>query len=199
MKTFSPFFCRLEHGRRFCFSVALVFLLLLLAACSGSDKKVQTETEVATPQQDAASVVHRLPRLHVQDTCHANGNAYSWEIDRMAVDSLGIVQDDMGYRYVDNSVKLQVYRNGSVLFAKTFHKADFAHLLSKDFLSKSILDGCRFIQVEDGIISFALAVSYPDSDMSQPFRLTIAPDGSTALQKSNEVEDVYLPDSLLNR
>ncbi len=169
----------------------------LLAACNGGAEKVQSNAEAVQPAQENTKVIHRLPRLHVLDTCRVGDNVYTWEIDRVASDSLGIVMDDMGFRYADNSVKLHVYRNGGVLFAKTFRKADFAHMLGQDFLSKSILDGCRFLQVQDGVIFFSLAVSYPESDMSQPFKLSIAMDGNANLLKSNEMDDEYPSDSIV--
>lgn len=173
-------------------------LLLMLASCGNGGEKAGKEVGSVDVAQEEASTIHRLPRLHVEDTCRVGGNTYSWVIDRVANDSLRVVEDDMGFRYADNTLKILVRRNGSVIYSHQFTKADFAHLLPRDFVSKSILDGCRFLQVQDGMVTFSLAVSYPESDMSQPFKLNIATDGSTRLVKSNEIEDEYLPDSLLD-
>ncbi|MCM1372174.1 MAG: DUF4738 domain-containing protein [Bacteroides sp.] len=178
--------------------ILMTMSAVVFTACGNGTGKVEDDSRTETTVQEEESVVHRLPRLHVEDTCRVGGNTYSWVIDRVACDSLGIIEDDMGFRYADNTVKIVVRRNGGVLYSRTFAKADFAHLLGSDFFSKSILDGCRFLQVQDGKVTFSLAVSYPDSDMSQPFKLDIASDGSTRLVKYNDMEDEYLPDSLLD-
>lgn len=178
--------------------ILLTASALMLAACGGGGEKPESATQSETTSLEEANIIHRLPDLHVQDTCRVGSNTYSWTIDRVAGDSLGIVEDDMGFCYVDNAVRIVVHRNGGLLYSHRFAKADFAHLLTREFLSRSILDGCRFLQIRDGMVSFSLAVSYPESDMSQPFQLDIAPDGSTRLTKTNDMEDEYLPDSLLN-
>lgn len=170
---------------------------LMLAACGNGGGKAGTDAGAAVAVQEEDNIIHKLPVLHVEDTCRVGGNAYAWEIERMACDSLGVVMDDMGFRYADNTLRVVLRRNGGVLYARTFTKSDFKHLLDRDFYSKSILDGCRFLQVREGTVSFLMAVSYPESDMSQPFQLDIAPDGITRLVKTNIVEDEYLPDSLL--
>ena len=97
----------------------------------------------------------------------------------------------MGYRFADNLLKISVKKNGSVLFVRTFKKKDFMHLLDAEFAKHSILDGCRFLQVHEGMVSFSLAVSYPDSDMSRPFKLIIGPDGSYMIVKNDDMEEEY--------
>ncbi len=170
---------------------------VLLSACSNGTDKTNNDAETTVRAKENENIIHELPRLHVLDTCRVGTNIYTWEIDRTVCESMEIVQDDMGFRYADNMVKLVVHRNGDMLYGRTFTKADFAHMVGDEFLSKCILDGCRFLQIQDGKISFSLAVSYPESDMSQPFRLDIASDGTSSLEKSDGIEDEYLPDSLM--
>ncbi len=174
----------------------LALSAVVLSACNNGDK-AKSDAGASKVAQEDENVIHKLPRLHVQDTCRVGANTYSWEIDRTVCESMDVVVDDMGFRYADNMVKLVVHLNGNKLYGRTFTKLDFAHLVGDDFLTKSILDGCRFLQIQDGKITFSLAVSYPDSDMSQPFKLDIASDGSSNLVKSNDIEDEYLPDSLM--
>lgn len=121
-------------------------------------------------------------------------NLYVWMIDRVA-DSLDIVTDELGDRFAGNTIKISVRKNGSSLFARTFRKADFRHLLDKDFVVQSILDGCRFVQVNEGIVTFSMAVSYPESDMSRPFKLNIGSDGSYMIVQDDDMEEEYDTDS----
>ena len=178
-------------------SILLLLLTLVLAACNqkspDADKVVQ---EKKTEKKDSENIIHRLPVLHGADTVKSGKNVYVIEVHREAFDSLGIVTDDMGYRYADNSLKIAVKKNGSVLFNRTFRKKDFLHLLDAEFAKHSILDGCRFLQVHEGMVSFSLAVSYPDSDMSRPFKLNIGPDGSYMIVKNDDLEDEYISDSI---
>jgi hypothetical protein len=44
-------------------------------------------------------------------------------------------------------------------------------------------------------VTFSLAVSFPDSDMSRPFKLNIGPDGSYMIVKDDTMEDEYSTDS----
>lgn len=177
--------------------ILLILLTLVLVACNqkspDADKVVQEEK---SEKKDSENIIHRLPVLHGVDTVKSGKNVYIIEVHREAFDSLGIVTDDMGYRYADNSLKISVRKNGSSLFYRTFKKKDFLHLLDAEFAKHSILDGCRFLQVHEGMVSFSLAVSYPDSDMSRPFKLNIGPDGSYMIVKNDDLEDEYISDSL---
>lgn len=176
--------------------ILMVATVILMVACGKGGDKQETAENPETAVQEEMKTIHRLPDLHVKDTCRMGGSTYTWVIDRKASDSLGIVEDDMGFRYADNMVKIVVHRNGGLLYSGKFRKSDLAHQLSCDFLSKSILDGCCFLEVKDGIIIFSLAVSYPESDMSQPFKLHIDADGRSWVMKSNDLEEDYEPDSI---
>ena len=178
--------------------IMLAATALFMAACGKGGNNQDAADKQETAQQEEANIVHRLPDLHVEDTCRMGGSTYTWVIDRKAVDSLGIVEDDMGFRYADNMVKIVVHRNGGLLYSGKFLKSDVMHSLDHDFYSKSILDGCRFLEAKDGVLIFSLAVSYPESDMSHPFKLHIDSDGHSWVMKSNEIEEEYLSDSLEN-
>lgn len=169
----------------------LLMLVLAMSACQQNNQTVSTTPANDSIKTESKDILHRLPTLHVEDTITSGKNVYAIQIHRQACDSLGIVIDDMGYRYVDNLLKVSVKKNGSTLFSRTFKKANFLHLLDTEFAKHSILDGCRFLQVHEGMVSFSLAVSYPDSDMSRPLMLNIGPDGSYTITKIDDLEDEY--------
>ena len=171
-------------------------LAMVLGACN---KKAQSTGQEAVNEQAPAkteNTILRLPTLHAEDTVMSGKNVYVLMIHREACDSLGIVTDELGYRYADNLLNISVKKNDAVLFNRTFKKKDFLHLLDAEFAKHSILDGCRFLQVHEGMVTFSLAVSYPDSDMSRPFKLNIGPDGSYMIVKNDDLEDEYISDSL---
>ncbi len=171
--------------------ISLLMFSLVLCACNKKTQSTESATTNEKPKTEAENILHRLPTLHVEDTVKSGSNVYALMINREACDSLGIVTDEMGYRFADNLLKISVKKNGSVLFARTFKKKDFMHLLDAEFAKHSILDGCRFLQVHEGMVSFSLAVSYPDSDMSRPFKLNIGPDGSYMIVKNDDMEEEY--------
>ena len=58
------------------------------------------------------------------------------------------------------------------------------------------MDGLRFNHAEEGKLYFNTCVSFPDSDMTCPFILTIGPDGSFTLAPDptfGEEEDDEFP------
>lgn len=169
-------------------------LSFVLCGCNQKTQTTGSTPEGVEAKVEAENILHRLPTLHVEDTVKSGSNVYALMINREACDSLGIVTDEMGYRFADNLLKISVKKNGAVLFARTFKKADFLHLLDTEFAKHSILDGCRFLQVHEGMVTFSLAVSYPDSDMSRPFKLNIGPDGSYMIVKNDDLEEEYNPE-----
>lgn len=174
--------------------IPLLLLSFVLGACNQKSQSADSAPEVGKAKAEAENILHRLPTLHVEDTVTSGSNVYALMINREACDSLGIVTDDMGYRFADNLLEISVKKNGAVLFKRTFKKKDFLHLLDAEFAKHSILDGCRFLQVHEGMVTFSLAVSYPDSDMSRPFKLNIGPDGSYMIVKNDDLEEEYNPD-----
>jgi hypothetical protein len=174
----------------------ILFALPLMMLCGCGTNNSDKDNSVGyTQTNDQENVLHRLPELYVQDTFRLGGNTYSWVIDRKPCDSLDVVTDEMGNKYVDNLLSVSVKKNSQPLFSRTFKKKDFRHHLDAEFMSQSILDGCRFIEVHEGMVIFSLAVSYPDSDMSRPFKLNIGPDGSHLIVKDDTMEDEYSTDS----
>lgn len=176
--------------------ISLLMFSLVLCACNKKTQSTESATTNEKPKTEAENILHRLPTLHVEDTVKSGSNVYALMINREACDSLGIVTDEMGYRYADNLLNISVKKNDAVLFNRTFKKKDFLHLLDAEFAKHSILDGCRFLQVHEGMVTFSLAVSYPDSDMSRPFKLNIGPDGSYMIVKNDDLEEEYISDSL---
>ena len=168
-------------------------LSFVLCGCNQKTQTTGSTPEGVEAKAESENILHRLPTLHVEDTVKSGSNVYALMINREACDSLGIVTDDMGYRYADNLLEISVKKNGAVLFNRTFKKKDFLHLLDGEFAKHSILDGCRFLQVHEGMVTFSLAVSYPDSDMSRPLKLNIGPDGSYMIVKNDDMEEEYNP------
>ena len=170
---------------------------LLSVACT--NKKSEKDGWVA-PEHE--SVTRQMPDLQLTDSVRGGGHLYVYDILRVPCDSLPMVKDDMDDFYRDNTIRLTLHRDGAVYFDKTFTKATFASSISKDFYENAILDGIRFLKVEAGQgLVFSFAVSYPESDMSVPFLMTITDTGSFSFVKDEnldreEGDSVYLNDGV---
>ncbi len=165
--------------------LAGMLALISLSACH-SDKKsniIVEYPEAHEPQE------HRMPDYNYSDTVKVGSHQYVYTIHREADKSLPKVTDEMGDTYLDNFYQLIIERDNVAFFERRFQKKDLKPYLSRDFQVNGILDGFRFVSISDGRLLFGLCVSFPESDMSSPFVLSIGPDASFAIE-ADDVMDV---------
>ncbi len=153
--------------------VGILLAVGLLAACGNKNK----DGEYDRPEQHEVQVI-KMPDYRLTDSVSMGGHRYVYEITRKANDSLAMVRDEMDDLHADNVIRLTILRDGKPFFGRSFTKKTFEEELEDEFLKNSILDGIRFLDAEAGKgLTFSLSVSYPDSDMSVPFDLTVSPTG----------------------
>lgn len=167
--------------------ILAICALALLAASCGKKQEQPVVTE-APKEEKAGPSINRLPEYHFSDSVQVGNRTYVYTLHREALDSLGSVCDEYGDYYVNTLYKLDIKRGGSSFYRKQFTKQTLGNKLPADFLKNGILDGFRFFRVEDGKLVFSLCVSYPNSDLSQPFLLTIGPDGSSEITKDEYMD-----------
>ena len=114
---------------------------------------------------------------------------YQVDIRRTADDSLRMVKDETGQKFVDNSIRLQVIRqDGSVFYSQTFTKADFNEYLDEDYRAKGILEGLVFDRVEGLQLVFAGSVSLPQTDEYIPLVITLSNFGDVAISRDTQMD-----------
>ena len=116
------------------------------------------------------------------DSVTLGSHLYVYTIHRQADDSLKVVVDENGDKFVDNYYDLTIVRDGANFFRRRFTKLSFGSQLDESFRKNGILDGFRYMSAKEGKLTFGVCVSYPESDMSEPFLLTVGPDGSFTLE-----------------
>lgn len=165
----------------------LVIPMLGLALLSTSCGNKQTENESETIEvKEAETSITRMQNYTFQDSAYIGNHLYVYDILRQADESLPAVTDDMGDTYADNSITLTISKDGGTYFNKRITKSTFESYLDRNFLSNSILDGVRFMNAESGRgLTFSFSVSYPESDMTCPFSVTIGDNGSMAITKDD--------------
>ena len=172
-------------------SLIILFSFSLIFFSSCGQKKA--ETQEATQTEQASDEVHSLPDYAYTDSLMQGSHRVVYSITSQPDDELPEVVDEDGVKYKDNRFSLVITKDGKTLFSRSFTKADFRSLLSKDFQKYGIMDGLRFNHAEEGKLFFNTCVSLPDSDMSCPFFLTIGPDGSYTITPDTTVDEDALP------
>ncbi|MBR4645252.1 MAG: DUF4738 domain-containing protein [Bacteroidaceae bacterium] len=160
---------------------SLYLCLLLFSFCSCGDKKGQSDEQItSTTEQQAGE--HRMKNYDFTDSVTLGSHLYVYTIHREADDSLRVVVDENGDKFVDNYYDLTILKDGREFFRHRFTKISFGSQLDDNFRKNGILDGFRFMSAKEGMLTFGACVSFPESDMSEPFVLTIGTDGSFTLE-----------------
>ena len=114
---------------------------------------------------------------------------YQVNIIRMPDDSLRMVKDETGQKFVDNRIALSIYRSdGSLFFTKMFTKADFESQLNDDYRLTGILEGIVFDRVEDLKVFFAGSVCHPQTDEYIPFVITVSNLGDLNIHPDDDLD-----------
>lgn len=118
------------------------------------------------------------------------GRTYTVEWKRTPDDSLRMVSDETGQKYVDNRVSVKVIRtDGSVFFQKSFTKADFKSYLNDQYNRNGILEGLVFDEVDGNQLEFAASVSLPQSeDEYIPLEVKVDNFGNITIERDNSLD-----------
>jgi hypothetical protein len=117
------------------------------------------------------------------------GKQYQIEVSRTACDSLAMVKDESGQKFVDNRIVLKVIRqDGSVFCTKTFTKSAFNACLDDDYRKTGILEGFVFDKAEGNQLFFAASVCHPQTDEYIPMVVTVSNFGEVGIAKDQQME-----------
>ena len=131
----------------------------------------------------------------VKTTFTYKGKEYRSSVVRQPDESLPVVTDEQGGKFIDNRITLRIMSGGKQVVDKVFTKESFASLVDARFMKYAILEGLVFDQTTPGGMIYAASVCYPQSDLYVPIRLTITADGNISMAKEELMED-YQPDSI---
>ena len=167
--------------------IALIAVPLLLASCA---KKKQSNDiivqNVETPKPQAPI---RMQDYRQTTDVQWLGKQYQVEVVRTASDSLAMVKDEIGQKFVDNRITLKVIRqDGTVFCTKTFTKAAFASCLDDDYRKTGILEGFVFDRAEGNQLFFAASVSHPQTDEYIPIVVTLSNFGEVGISRDDTIE-----------
>lgn len=165
--------------------------VLALGLLTGCKQKKQTEdiivhkTEIPKPQAPI-----RMEPYNQEKDFKWLDRDYQVNISRTPDDSLRMVKDEFGQKYVDNRITLRIIRaDGSIFFERTFTKATFDELLDDDYRQTGILEGVVFDRVDGHQVLFAGSVSHPQTDDEYiPFIITVDNMGEVDIRRDTDLD-----------
>lgn len=158
---------------------------VLLASCGEKKQHTNIITEqVERPQVEAPIRQAEYDKTHEVQWM---GKGYKVEIHRQPNDSLPMVTDEIGQKFVDNEVEVTVRRaDGTVFFSHAFTKASFDACLDNDYRHTGILDGLVYDKTNGSHLEFAGSVSHPQTDEYIPVRVILSPSGNVTFKRDVE-------------
>ena len=167
--------------------LALTFVGLLATSCGKKkqhDDIIVQETEAPQPQ----APIRMQDYKDIKDVQWL-GKQYQIEVSRTACDSLAMVKDESGQKFVDNRIVLKVIRqDGSVFCTKTFTKSAFNACLDDDYRKTGILEGFVFDKAEGNQLFFAASVCHPQTDEYIPMVVTVSNFGEVGIARDQQME-----------
>lgn len=165
----------------------LSIIVVALAALSICGCKDKPKTDDIITQK----VVKPKPTKPIRMQGYKQSKEVNWQgsrllcvIEREADDSLPMVKDVNGQKYVDNRITVRITRtDGSEFFKKSFTKATFTEKLDDDYRRTGILEGLVFDKVEGDKLRFAASVCHPQTDEYIPLVVTVSRQGAMAVSR----------------
>ena len=167
----------------------LAALLMAVLTISCGKKKESKDIIVPTVEVVKPKAPISMQPYNQQQEVKWLDKSYQVFIDRVADDSLRMVQDETGQKFVDNRITLRVIRaDGSVFFKKVFTKATFDAQLDDDYRQTGILEGLVFDKVDGNNLIFAGSVSHPQTDEYIPLVVTVSNFGNVTIKRDDQMD-----------
>jgi hypothetical protein len=164
--------------------VAAAVVLVGCAEKKKSDDIIATKVETPKPKGPI-----RMQDYTQNTSVKWLGRNYQVEVKRVPDDSLKMVQDEYGQKFVDNRISLRVLRaDGTVFFNRSFTKAAFEGFLDSDYRETGILEGLVFDKAEGNNLFFAASVSHPQTDEYIPMIVTVSNLGDVGIRPDTDLD-----------
>lgn len=167
----------------------LAGMVVVLAACGGKKKS----KDIIAPR-----IVKVQPKEPIRMQPYLDerkvewiGKTYFVTIGRQPSDSLPMVKDETGQKFVDNVFRLTVSRkDGSVFFTRTFTKKALTQYLDDDFNKTGVFEGLVFDKAEGDYLFFGASVGHPQSDEYIPLVFRLSRMGDLTIKRDTQMDSV---------
>jgi hypothetical protein len=170
---------------------------LSVVSCT-SRQKGGDDVQVLMQDSTVTSAPQRMQVSDTKVTITYKGKEYRSSVVRRPDDSLPIVKNEQGEKFVDNSITLRITCGGKQIVDRVFTKESFASLVDAGFMKYAILEGLVYDKTTPQGIMYAASICYPQTDLYVPLRLTVSADGKISMAKEELLEDVYEEDTVSN-
>lgn len=168
-------------------AAAVTALVLVMAACSEKKKSDDIITERVETVKPSAPV--KMQEYHDSRDVEWIGKTYHVSVHRQPADSLPMVEDETGQKFIDNVFKVTVSRSdGSVFFNRTFTKPFFAQHVNEDFRRTGILEGIVFDKADGDWLVFAASVGHPQTDEYIPLVMRLSRMGALEVKQDTQMD-----------
>lgn len=167
--------------------VALLTVAFMFTGC----KEKKQSDDIITTRAEAPKLSGPIKMQPYTDKRDVQwlGKTYQVVLNRKANDSLRMVKDETGQKFVDNSISLVVKRSdGSVAISKTFTKANFESYITEEFRKAGILEGLVFDKVEGQQLDFAASISLPQTDEYIPLSVKVDNFGNVTIKRDEQLD-----------
>ena len=169
------------------FMVIATGVLLSLVACS--EKKKSTDIITQRVETVKPQGPERMQEYNDSRDVAWIGKQYKVNVHRQPGDSLPMVKDETGQKYVDNIISVSVMRaDGSKFYSHQFTKADFLQYLDDDYRKTGILEGLVFDKVDGDWLDFAASVCHPHTDEYIPLVVRLSRMGELTIQRDTQMD-----------
>lgn len=171
--------------RSFLIYIFFTFLAFLTCGACSAKKDRQTDNEnlhVLMETESEYQSPERMPLSDVTSRFQFAGKTYEAQVFRTADETLPKVKDEQGNEYVDNRITLRITTQGHTTIERIFAKQSFSSVVPDNFMQHAILEGLVYDTITAYGMVFAASVSYPQSDLYIPIRLTLTIDGQVSMK-----------------
>ncbi len=169
-------------------AAVLVIIALGLVSC-GSKKKSDDIIAPKVEKVKPKDPVRMQEYVDQRDITWVEGNQYHIEVMRQPCDSLPMVKDETGQKYIDNMFRMTITRsNGSVFYKRTFTKKDFQSYINADYRDTGILEGVVFDRIDGDKLLFGASVGHPQTDEYIPFVMTLTRMGALTINQDTQLD-----------
>lgn len=146
---------------------------------------MQKDIIVPPPVEELPKGPQSMPEVHQSMEVEWQNETYTVVVDRVADKEQGLIVDENGIQYYNNTITLKILRaNSEVFVSRTYHKSDFReYVRNSKYYERSVLLGIVYDEVRDGKIYFAASVGAPDvrSDEFIPLVMSVSRSGDISI------------------
>jgi hypothetical protein len=162
-------------------------LVLAMSGCGSKKKSDQIITQRVVKKAPQQPV--KMQEYNDERDVPWIGKSYHVAINRMPSDSLPMVKDETGQKFVDNIFTLTVSReDGSVFFSRQFTKAFFTNYITEVYRKAGILEGIVFDKADGDWLKFAASVGLPQTDEYIPLVIRLSRMGELTVSQDTQMD-----------